>query len=173
MVYKTFAAIDVGSSGVSMKIFEITTRKGYRQIDYVSDTIELGSDTYANGYISQESVERLCDILLGFMKKMREYDTLDYCAYATSAIREAKNNMMVLDLIKLRTGITVKILSNSEHRFLMYKGLAVKADYFDKIVEKNTAIVDLGAGSISSVLAWRIPGMVEPDVYGVVQSRHN
>lgn len=148
MVYKTFAAIDVGSSGVSMKIFEITTRKGYRQIDYVSDTIELGSDTYANGYISQESVERLCDILLGFMKKMREYDTLDYCAYATSAIREAKNNMMVLDLIKLRTGITVKILSNSEHRFLMYKGLAVKADYFDKIVEKNTAIVDLGAGSI-------------------------
>lgn len=148
MAYKTFAAIDVGSSDVSMKIFEITTRKGYRQIDYVSNIIELGSDTYASGYISQESVERLCDILNGFMKKMREYGTVDYCAYATSAIREAKNNMMVLDLLKLRTGITVKILSNSEHRFLMYKGLAVKADYFDKIVEKNTAIVDIGAGSI-------------------------
>lgn len=148
MAYKTFAAIDVGSSDVSMKIFEITTRKGYRQIDYVSNIIELGSDTYANGYISQESVERLCDILSGFTKKMREYDTVDYCAYATSAIREAKNNMMVLDLLKLRTGITVKILSNSEHRFLMYKGLAVNASYFDRIVEKNTAIVDIGAGSI-------------------------
>lgn len=148
MAYKTFAAIDVGSSDVSMKIFEITTRKGYRQIDYVSNIIELGSDTYASGYISQESVERLCDILNGFVKKMREYGTLDYCAYATSAIREAKNNMMVLDLVKLRTGLEVKILSNSEHRFLMYKGLAVKADYFDKIVEKNTAIVDIGAGSI-------------------------
>ena len=148
MAYKTFAAIDVGSSDVSMKIFEITTRKGYRQIDYVSSIIELGSDTYATGYISQESVERLCDILRGFTKKMREYGTLDYCAYATSAIREAKNNRMVLDLLKLRTGIEVKILSNSEHRFLMYKGLAIKADYFDLIVEKNTAIVDIGAGSI-------------------------
>ena len=148
MAYKTFAAIDVGSSDVSMKIFEVTTRKGYRQIDYVSNIIELGSDTYADGYISQESTERLCDILSGFTKKMREYDTVDYCAYATSAIREAKNNMMVLDLIKLRTGISVEILSNSEHRFLMYKGLAVKADYFDKVVEKNTAIVDIGAGSI-------------------------
>lgn len=148
MAYKTFAAIDVGSSDVSMKIFEVTTRKGYRQIDYVSNIIELGSDTYASGYISHESVERLCDILNGFVKKMREYDTLDYCAYATSAIREAKNNIMVLDLVKLRTGITVNILSNSEHRFLMYKGLAVNAEYFDKIVEKNTAIVDIGAGSI-------------------------
>lgn len=148
MAYKTFAAIDVGSSDVSMKIFEITARKGYRQIDYVSNIIELGSDTYANGYISHESVERLCDILSGFTKKMREYGTVDYCAYATSAIREAKNNMMVLDLLKLRTGITVKILSNSEHRFLMYKGLAVNANYFEQIVAKNTAIVDIGAGSI-------------------------
>ena len=148
MAYKTFAAIDVGSNDISMKIFEITTRKGYRQIDYVSSIIELGSDTYATGYISQNSIERLCDILNGFVKKMREYNTLDYCAYATSAIREAKNNIMVLDLIKLRTGITVQILSNSEQRFLMYKGLAVKADYFDTIVEKNTAIVDVGAGSI-------------------------
>lgn len=148
MAYKTFAAIDVGSTDVTMKIFEVTAKKGYRQLDYVSNIMELGSDTYKDGYILQESVERLCDILLGFSRKMKEYKTTEYCAYATSAIREAKNNMMVLDLVKLRTGIEVKILSNSEHRFLMYKGLAVKAENFDKIVEKNTAIVDIGAGSI-------------------------
>mgnify|MGYP002508892947 FL=1 len=46
-----------------MKIFEITAKKGYRQLDYVSNIIELGSDTYADGYISQESVDKLCDIL--------------------------------------------------------------------------------------------------------------
>lgn len=148
MAYKTFAAIDVGSTDVTMKIYEITTKKGYRLLDYASNIIELGSDTYADGYISQGSLDRLCDILSGFMKKMREYDTTDYRAYATSAIREAKNNQMVLDLIKRKTGMVVRILSNSEHRFLMYKGLAVNAEYFDKIVEKNTAVVDIGAGSI-------------------------
>ena len=67
--------------------------------------------------------------------KMKEYGTVDYCAYATSAIREAKNNQMVLDLIKVRTSFDVQILSNSEHRFLMYKGLAVKADYFETVVD--------------------------------------
>ena len=148
MAYKTFAAIDVGSTGVSMKIFEITAKKGFRMLDFVSNIIELGSDTYADGYISQESIERLCDILKRFSEKMREYGTTEYCAYATSAIREAKNNIMVLDLVKLRTGIEVKILSNSEHRFLMYKGLAVNAENFEKIAEKNTAIVDIGGGSI-------------------------
>lgn len=148
MAYKTFAAIDVGSTDVSMKIYEVTSRKGYRQLDFVSNIIELGSDTYADGYISQESIDNLCDILGRFSKKMKEYGTTDYYAYATSAIREAKNNRMVLDLLKLKTGIEVKILSNSEHRFLMYKGLAVKAVNFEEIVEKNTAIVDIGAGSI-------------------------
>lgn len=148
MAFKTFAAIDVGSTDVTMKIYEITSKKGYRMLDYVSTILELGSDTYKDGYISQESVEQLCDILNGFAMKMREYGTTEYSAYATSAVREAKNNMMVLDIIKLRTGFEVEILSNSEHRFLMYKGLAIGADNFDKIVEKNTAIVDIGAGSI-------------------------
>lgn len=148
MAVKTFAAIDVGSTDVSMKVFEITARKGFKQLDYVSTIIELGSDTYANGYISQESIEKLCDILMRFSRKMKEYGTTEYRAYATSAVREAKNNIMLLDLIKLRTGLEVKILSNSEHRFLMYKGLAVKAENFESIVEKNTAIVDIGAGSV-------------------------
>lgn len=148
MAYKIFAAIDVGSTDVSMKIFEITARKGYRQIDYVSNIIELGSDTYAMGYISQDSLEKLCEILERFSRKMKEYGITEYCAYATSALREAKNNIMVLDLIKHKTGIGVRVLSNSEQRFLMYKGLAVKTNHFEKMIEKNTAIVDIGAGSI-------------------------
>lgn len=148
MAIKTFAAIDVGSTDVSMKIYEISSKHGCRKIDFVSNIIELGSDTYADGYVSQESMEKLCDILNRFSKKMKEYDVDDYRAYATSAIREAKNKMMVLDLLKLRTGIEIQILSNSEHRFLMYKGLAVNDSNFESIVEKNTAIVDIGGGSI-------------------------
>ena len=148
MAYKTFAAIDVGSTDVTMKIFETTANKGYRLLDTVSNLIELGSGTYVNGYISQKTLDKLCDILNRFTRKMREYGTLDYRAYATSALREARNNRMIIDLIKHRTGLNVEILSNSEHRFLMYKGLATKCPDFEKIVEKNTAIVDIGGGSI-------------------------
>ena len=40
------------------------------------------------------------------------------------------------------------MLSNSEQRFLDYKAIAAKGKLFDKIIEKSTAIVDIGGGSI-------------------------
>ena len=148
MAYTTFAAIDVGSNDVSMKIFQVTMKKGFKEIDYVSSMIELGSDTYRRGSICNEVVDGLCNILVNFKKKMKEYDVVDYRAYATSAIREAENSRMVLDRIKLSTDLDVEILSNSEHRFLMYKGLAAKYAEYKQIIDKNTALVDIGAGSV-------------------------
>ena len=149
MAYKMFAAIDVGSTDISMKIFEVSVKNGFREIDYISNIIELGSETYQKGVVSAQSIDMLCATLNKFKKKMKEYDIEDYYkAYATSAIREAENSAMIIDQIYLRTGLKVEILNNAEHRFLMYKGLAVKTQNFDKIVSKNTAVVDIGAGSI-------------------------
>ena len=61
---KTFAAIDVGSFELSMKIFEFTKKNPMREIDHVRYRIELGSDTYAKGKIEYEKVDELCRILL-------------------------------------------------------------------------------------------------------------
>ena len=72
----------------------------------------------------------------------------EYQCYATSAIRNAKNQLSVLNQIKIRTGIDVQMLSNSELRFLMYKGIQVSEIDFDRIIEKNTAILDIGSGSV-------------------------
>ena len=40
------------------------------------------------------------------------------------------------------------MLSNSEQRFLTYKSIASKGEIFRKIIEGNTAILDIGGGSI-------------------------
>jgi exopolyphosphatase/guanosine-5'-triphosphate,3'-diphosphate pyrophosphatase len=148
MPITTFATIDVGSNELSMKIFEISKKTGMKELDYVRHTIELGSDTYTYGKISHELVVELCDVLVMFSQKMKEYHVVDYYACATSAIREASNYIMILDQIKLSSNITVKVLSNSEQRFLCYKSIALREKEFDRIIEKGTAIVDIGAGSI-------------------------
>lgn len=62
--------------------------------------------------------------------------------------RNAKNQVSVLNQIKIRTGVDVIMLSNSELRFLMYKGIQVLDIDFNKIIEKNTAILDIGSGSV-------------------------
>lgn len=148
MPYTTFAAIDVGSYEVSLKIFEVSKKTGIRELDCVRHTIELGAETYRNGSIGHELVNELCEVLIGFTGKMKEYRVSDYTAYATSAVREASNSVLILDQIKLRSGLKVKIISNSEQRFLCYKAIALKENAFNKIIQKGTAIVDVGSGSI-------------------------
>lgn len=148
MPLNTFAAIDVGSNEVSMKIYEVSKKYGIRELDYVRHTIELGADTYTNGKISHVLVDELCRVLESFNLKMKEYAVEDYSACATSAVREATNSMIILDQIKLRSGLKIRILSNSEQRFLCYKAIALKEASFNKIIKRGAAIVDVGAGSI-------------------------
>ncbi len=145
---KTFAAIDVGSYELSMKIFDVSKRNGMKQIDHIRYGIDMGTETYTTGLLSHERVEDLCNTLKEFRKIMDSYKVEDYKAYGTSAIRETKNTAILLDTIKQRTGIDVEVLSNSEQRFLDYKSIAFQGEKFENFIDKGTAILDVGGGSI-------------------------
>ncbi len=148
MAVKTFAAIDVGSYELCMKIFEASAKNGMKEIDCIRYRLDLGTDTYATGKIGYEKVEELCRILREFSDIMKSYQVEDYRAYATSAIRETNNSRIVLEQIRVKTGIKIDILSNSEQRFLDYKSVASKGEAFAQILENSTVIADIGGGSI-------------------------
>ena len=121
MAVRMFAAIEVGSFELEMGIYEISGKNRIRQVDHVRHVISLGSDTYNDRKISYEMVEELCRVLEDFSRIMKGYRITEYRAYATSAMREAKNSRIVLEQIRVRTGLTVQIISNSEQRLLTYK----------------------------------------------------
>ncbi|MBQ9135458.1 MAG: exopolyphosphatase, partial [Lachnospiraceae bacterium] len=145
---KTFAAIDVGSYELAMKIFEFSGKDKMREIDHIRHRIDLGTETYATGKLSYDKVEELSRVLKEYKIIMESYKADAYKAYGTSAIREMKNSGIIRDRIEQRTGINIDVLSNSEQRFLDYKSIASKGEEFDKILEKGTVIVDIGGGSI-------------------------
>ncbi len=145
---RTFAAIDVGSFELTLGIYEISDKAGIRLIDRVRHMAGLGRDTFGEGKISYQTVEEICEILDGFSRIMKGYGITECRAYATTAMREAKNSQIVLEQIRVRTGIHVRVLSNSEQRFLGYKSIAAKDAEFQKTIQKGTAIVDVGFGSI-------------------------
>ena len=145
---KIFAAIDVGSYELSMKIFELSSKNGMREIDCIRQRVELGTETYITGKISSSKVDEICRVLKEFSQIMKGYHADAYKAYGTSAIREMENGRIILDQIAIRTGIKIDVLSNSEQRFLDYKSVASKSKTFHKVMEKGTAIVDIGGGSI-------------------------
>ena len=148
MAYKTFAAIDVGSYELAMKIYEISVKNGIKEIDHIRHRIELGTDSYFTGKISNDRVDELCRMLTEFTHIMKSYKVDDYKAYGTSAIRETETSTILLDQIQAKTGIKIEVLSNSELRFLDYKSVASIGRDFQKIIEKSTAFIDIGGGSI-------------------------
>jgi len=148
MSVRTFAAIDVGSYELTMKIFEFSGKNNMREINCIGRRLDLGSDTFAKGKISNEKMDELCRTLKEFSAIMDEYKVEAYKAYGTSAIRETENTVIVQDQITQRTGIKVEILTNSEQRFLDYKSVASKGESYRKIIEDKTAILDIGGGSI-------------------------
>lgn len=148
MSVKIFAAIDVGSFEVSMKIVEFSGKNKSRVLEHVCRRISLGNDTYGTKKISNEKMDELCRTLKEFSMIMKMYRVDSYKAYGTSAIRETENTSIVLDQIMLRTGINIECISNSEQRFLDYKSIAFSGETFNNIIKEGTAIVDIGGGSI-------------------------
>ena len=81
---RLFAALDVGSFELCLKIFEISP-KGIRQLDHLRHRLALGTDSYATRKISLGQMEELFRILQEFKDVMKEYHVKDYRAYGTSA----------------------------------------------------------------------------------------
>ena len=143
----TFATIDIGTYDVTLEIFEISKRSGIQSIDTVRHRLELGTDTYTHGKLGPAMEEELCTVLKDFVRIMDGYKVDDYRAIATSALREAQNVEIVLGKIYQNTGLKVHVLSNSEQRFVGYKSIASSVAAFPQIIEKGTAVIDVGGGS--------------------------
>lgn len=148
MAVKLFAAIVIGSVETELKIYELSSRKGMKQIDCINTRINLGVDAYSKGQLAVGKVEELCQVLKEFKTIMEGYKVDAWRVCATSALREIRSSLITKDYIEKRTGLTIEILSNSEQRFLDYKAIASESDLFEKIIQNGTAIVDIGGNSI-------------------------
>ena len=113
MAVYTFAAIYIGTYDVSLKIFELNGRKKLHEVDYIRSRQDLGWDALGIGSIGYEQVETLCETLAQFKQIMQGYKVDDYEVYAAAALRDAENELFVLDQIYLRTGFRVKVVCNS------------------------------------------------------------
>ena len=95
-----YAAIVIGSKNMLMKVYEISGGKGFRTVDEIRYEYELGKEAYFTRKITFAQIEEICNVLMEFQQRMREYAITEFRCYATSAIRNAKNQVSVLNQIK-------------------------------------------------------------------------
>ena len=148
MRYSTFAAIYIGTYDVTMEVFEISKSRGIRSIDKIRKHLEIATDTYATGKISDQNIRALIGILQNFMQIAKEYKVESVRAIAGSSIRDAENNVFIMGQIREKIGLGVELLSNSEQRYLSFKAIVSSDPKIMELMEKGTAVIDVGGGSI-------------------------
>lgn len=146
------SAIDIGSYSLKMMIVEVDETGQARIIERLSKPASLGKDTFSAGKVSYETVEEACDIVTGFQHLMQEYQSKHYRAVATSAIREAQNRDYLVDQIKLKTGLKVEVLTNTQERYLTYKAIRENLPDHQAIRNDGVMVVEVGSGSIEMTL---------------------
>lgn len=148
---KLFASVYIGSYEIILKIFQVNKAKTMKEIDCLKAKSGIAKDIYQEGSISFETTEHLCSVLKDMAKTLEMYQVQEYRVYVGATIHQAKNDLFVLEQLRLRTGMNAMVLSNSEHRFLGYQAVA-SLPAFSDMVEESAAIVDVGGASLQITL---------------------
>ncbi len=146
MKINKYAAIDIGSNAIRLLVsYVIETGKKvkYKKVSLVRVPIRLGADVFVKGEISKQNQERLTDAITAFKYLMKAHRVERYMAVATSAMREAENGKEVVEKIKKKTGIDIKIIDGAQEAELI-----AATDLEELLDLKRTYLyVDVGGGS--------------------------
>jgi len=146
---RLFAAIDIGSHRLRMKIVETTRDGKVRDLENVDLLVPLGRDTFKDGKLSFASVRATCDAIAGFKRLMTDYGVTHSRVVATSALREASNRDYMIDQIRMLTGFDVEIINNSQEKFLTFQAVKTLLRDSDTMKQDDSLLLlDIGAGSI-------------------------
>ncbi|NLJ70562.1 MAG: HD domain-containing protein [Clostridiaceae bacterium] len=146
------AAIEVGSHEVFLKIAEILPDGKISEVESMSRTINLGSNSYLLGYITGENIGRLIDTLIDFKNIISAYPDIEVIAACTSAVREANNSLFLIDQVYRQTGFKLLVYSNRLEIAAMLRAIRLKMPEFDQLTEEPTLFLDIGAGSTQLTL---------------------
>ncbi|HEU4928482.1 MAG TPA: exopolyphosphatase, partial [Candidatus Krumholzibacteria bacterium] len=141
-----FAAIDIGSNAVRLllaRVIEESDEPLFKKEVLVRMPLRLGDDAFRTGRISEEKAQRLVETMIGFRHLIAAYPALDFAAYATSAMREAKNAKDVVASVRKASDIGIEVIDGPREAEVIY------ANHIEHRLDpnKNYLYVDVGGGS--------------------------
>lgn len=144
---KKYGAIDIGSNAIRLLISNIIVKEGsepqFKKSSLVRVPIRLGADAFVGGVISEENTIRMIDAMEAFKLLMKVHHVEKYKACATSAMREAKNGVEIVDKIFNETGVKINIIGGKEEAAI------ISSTDLSELIGGNSSYlyVDVGGGS--------------------------
>jgi len=154
-----FAAIDVGSNAIRLRIVEATapdkdgsqlslptvgkSGEGLREIANLRAPVRLGTEVFLTGRLAPASIGQACGALREFRRAMDEAHVDAYRATATSAVREAKNRETLVERARREAGVELEVIEGIEEARLIELAVVRRLGLKDR----TTLLVDIGGGS--------------------------
>ena len=151
MNIKTYAAIDIGSNGIRLlinHIYEYPTHTLFNKTALVRVPIRLGHDAFTQNQISEENILRLVKGMKSYKLLMEVYGVDTYKAFATSAMREAKNAKEVVQRVKNEAKVDIEIIDGDKEARIIF------SSELKEFINSRKAFlyVDVGGGSTEVTL---------------------
>jgi exopolyphosphatase/guanosine-5'-triphosphate,3'-diphosphate pyrophosphatase len=144
------AVIDIGTASIRMAIGEIAGDGNVRTLENLSQSVNLGRDTFTRGAISKKTIEDCVKVLKSYRRVLREYEITrsdQIRVVATSAVREASNRLAFMDRVYIATGLEVEALDEAEVNRVTFLGVQPFLAQRKRSLETRTLITEVGGGS--------------------------
>lgn len=138
---RILASADVGSNTAHLLIAR-TDGKTVTRLDNRNDWIALGEVVARLGAIPTAHVARIVATLKKFKETATKALAEEMVVFATEAMRSASNSKQVLDTIRDKTGIKIKLITHQEEAYLGLKGALLDAPD-----AAETMLFEVGGGS--------------------------
>ncbi len=144
----TFAAVDIGSNSVRLKIARVVHGR-LETLHEDREVTRLGESVFANGTLDPQAMAHTLRVLRRFHRAALTHGSDRVRVVATSALRDARNSRAFLDWVRTATGWKVEVISGLEEGRLIHLGVLSAA----RIANRRALLVDLGGGSCELTLS--------------------
>lgn len=142
------AVIDLGTNTCNLVIAD-TTAHSFKRVFNEMYPVLLGAKGINQGKITPEAISRAVSVIKNCLKISKEHKAEKTIAFATSAVRSAKNGVEFANQIKTELGIELQIISGDKEAEYIYKGVKRSAP----LSEEKIIILDIGGGSNELIIA--------------------
>lgn len=144
------AALEIGSSAIHMTLTQFAP-EGPVVLEELGKSIRLAKDAFSRGALSKNLVADLVALLGKYRDACREYGVAEICAVATSSVAAAENMDILIDHIRLETGIEVEPISSLVEIETIYLALREKLSLSKEKkfpAGEVRGMLKIGAGSV-------------------------
>ena len=144
----TFAAVDIGSNSVRLKIAKVV-RGRLEELHEDREVTRLGESVFANGALDPQAMAHTMRVLRRFHRAVQTHGADRVRVVATSALRDARNSRAFRDWVLTATGWKVDVISGLEEGRLIHLGVLDAA----RVANARALLIDLGGGSCELTLS--------------------